>query len=387
MNNKIYLPSIRSEVDSFFVMSLLEKASRLEKKGKEIFHFELGEPLESTPEPIKSKINKLISSNVSGYTASNGIFKLRESISNFYEKNYKVKVCPEQIFITTGSSGAFLLSFMSIFDPGKKVGIFNPVYPAYRNILKSLNIEVVEIYPPSNAADTIEISMIEKFGYLDGLVISNPNNPNGQVFSENELMYLYEFCEKNKIVIISDEIYHRIEYSKNSKTMLNFGPRTIVINSFSKYFCMPGWRLGWAIVPADIKDNFLKLSQNLFISSGNVAQYSALNVFNHTQYFDNIVKEYEKNLNLVDRELSKIKKISFKKPKGAFYFYINISQLGVNSIELCEKILSATGVVLTPGIDFDKKNGYKYLRLAFSGKTSLVERGIEKLKDWLLNTH
>ena len=150
---------------------------------------------------------------------------------------------------------------------------------------------------------------------------------------------------------------------------------------------MPGWRLGWAIVPVDIKDNFLKLSQNLFISSGNVAQYSALNVFNHTQYFDNVVKEYEKNLNLVDRELSKIKKISFKKPKGAFYFYINISQLEMNSIELSEKILSATGVVLTPGIDFDKKNGSKYLRLAFSGKTSLVERGIEKLKNWLLNTH
>ena len=142
MNNKIYLPSIRSKVDSFYVMSLLEKASELEKKGKEIFHFELGEPIESTPGPIKKKINNLISSNVSGYTASNGIFKLRENISNFYEKNYKVKINPEQIFITTGSSGAFLLSFMSIFDPGKKVGIFNPVYPAYRNILKSLNIEI-----------------------------------------------------------------------------------------------------------------------------------------------------------------------------------------------------------------------------------------------------
>ena len=276
---------------------------------------------------------------------------------------------------------------MSIFDPGKKVGIFNPVYPAYRNILKSLNIEIVEIYPPSKSTDTIEISAIEKFGYLDGLVISNPNNPNGQVFSENELKYLYKFCEKNKIVIISDEIYHRIEYTKNSKTMLNFGPKTIVINSFSKYFCMPGWRLGWAIVPVEIKDNFLKLSQNLFISSGNIAQYSALNVFNHTRYFDNIVKEYKKNLDLVYRELSKIKAISFTKPQGAFYFYLNISQLGMHSIELSEKILSETGVVLTPGIDFDKKNGCNYLRLAFSGNGRLVKRGIEKLKVWLLKNY
>lgn len=387
MNNKIYLPSVRSKVDSFYVMSLLEKASELEKKGKEIFHFELGEPIESTPGPIKKKINMLISSNVSGYTASNGILKLRKNISYFYEKNYKIKINPEQIFITTGSSGAFLLSFMSVFDPGKKVGIFNPVYPAYRNILKSLNIEIVEIYPPSNATDTIEISMVEKFSHLDGLVISNPNNPNGQVFSENELKYLYEFCEKNKIVIISDEIYHRIEYSKNSKTMLNFGPKTIVINSFSKYFCMPGWRLGWAIVPIEIKDNFLKLAQNLFISSGNIAQYSALDVFNHTQYFDDKVKEYQKNLDFINAELSTIEKISFKKPKGAFYFYINTSKLGMNSIELSEKILSETGVVLTPGIDFDKKNGSNYLRLAFSGNGKLVEQGIKKLKVWLLKNY
>ncbi len=387
MSNKIYLPSIRSKVDSFYVMSLLEKASRLEKKGMEIFHFELGEPLESTPGPIKENINKLVSSNVSGYTASNGIFKLRENISNFYEEYYKVGINPEQIFITTGSSGAFLLSFMSIFDPGKKVGIFNPVYPAYRNILKSLNIEITEIYPSSDTTDFIDISVIEKFRFLDGLVISNPNNPNGQVFSENELKFLYEFCDKNKIVIISDEIYHRIEYNKNSKTMLNFGPNAIVINSFSKYFCMPGWRLGWAIVPVDIKNNFLKLSQNLFISSGNIAQYSALNVFDHIQYFDNIVKEYEKNLNLVDYELSKFKKISFKRPKGAFYFYINVSQLGMSSLELCEKILFETGVVLTPGIDFDKKNGSNYLRLAFSGNTKLVEQGVKKLTSWLLKNH
>ena len=150
---------------------------------------------------------------------------------------------------------------------------------------------------------------------------------------------------------------------------------------------MPGWRLGWAIVPVEIKDNFLKLSQNLFISSGNIAQYSALNVFNHTRYFDNIVKEYKKNLDLVDRELSKIKNISFKKPQGAFYFYLNISQLGMNSIELSEKILSETGVVLTPGIDFDKKNGSNYLRLAFSGNGRLVKRGIEKLKLWLLKNY
>ena len=186
MNNKFYFPSIRSNVDSFYVMSLLSKASNLERKGKEIFHFELGEPQISTPDPIIKEIKKLLKLNLPGYTPSNGIEELRLKISKFYLKKYNVNIEPNKIFITNGSSGAFLLSFISAFDSGMKVGIFNPVYPAYRNILKALNINVVEIEPSDPDRDLIDLKKIVNYKNLDGLIISNPNNPNGQVFSENE---------------------------------------------------------------------------------------------------------------------------------------------------------------------------------------------------------
>ena len=158
---------------------------------------------------------------------------------------------------------------MSCFDRGSRVAIFNPVYPAYRNILKSLDIDVIEIYPDKNKIDKIDPFSITKYE-LDGLIISNPNNPNGQTFSKDELQFIYNHCVKNKINLISDEIYHGIEFENKIPSMLNIGKETIVINSFSKFFCMPGWRLGWAIIPKELKENFLKLSQNLFISSGNI---------------------------------------------------------------------------------------------------------------------
>ena len=385
MNNKYYFPSNRSNVDSFYVMSLLAKASSLEKKGKEIFHFELGEPQISTPPPIIEEIKKLLKLNLPGYTPSNGIEKLRIEISKFYHIKYKVDVNPNQIFITNGSSGAFLLSFISAFDQGKKVGIFSPVYPAYRNILKSLNIEVIEINSSHRNRDIIKFEEIENYKFLHGLVISNPNNPNGQVFSKAELKYIYNFCNKNKIILIADEIYHGIEYGKQSKSVLNFGLDAFVINSFSKYFCMPGWRLGWAVVPENFKDNFLKLSQNLFISTGNISQYSAVKAFDCIDYFDKIVKSYKENKQYISSELKKVKNLEFREPMGAFYFYWNTKKFGIKAVDLSDKLLSQTGVVLTPGDDFDKKYGSNFLRLAFSGNKIKIKKGIKKLVEWLNN--
>ncbi len=385
MNNKFYFPSLRSNVDSFYVMSLLSQASLLEKKGKEIFHFELGEPQISTPSPIVKEIKKLLNLNLPGYTPSNGIEKLRLKISKYYSKKYKVDIHPDQIFITNGSSGAFLLTFISAFDSGKKVGIFNPVYPAYRNILKSLNIDVIEICSTNTDKSIINFKDIENFKFLDGLVISNPNNPNGQVFSQNELKYIYNFCKKNKIILIADEIYHGIEYNQMSSSVLNFGSKVFVINSFSKYFCMPGWRLGWAVVPKNFKENFLKLSQNLFISAGNIAQFSALKAFDCVDYFDSIVEDYKDNKNNILKELKKVKSLEFNEPMGAFYFYLNIKKMKMNSVNFSNKLLTQTGVVLTPGIDFDKKYGSEYVRLAFSGKKKTIAKGIKKLVSWIQN--
>ena len=387
MNNKFFFPSKRSNIDSFKVMQLLSDASNLENNGKKVYHLELGEPLQFTPLIVRNEVKRLINLNLPGYTPSNGIKELRKKISNFYEYKYKLNINHDNIFITTGSSGAFLLSFISCFDKGQKVAIFNPVYPAYRNILKSLNIDVIEIFPEDSDICKIDFRKIEKFKNLDGLIISNPNNPNGQVFSNEELYYIYDFCYKNNISLISDEIYHGIEFEKSSKSILNFGQKAIVINSFSKYFLMPGWRLGWTVIPDSLKENFLKLSQNLFISSGNIAQYSALKIFQCIDELNETVKKYSITRTQICKLLSEIKGINFREPDGAFYFYLDVTDFNRDSEELAKKILNETGVALTPGTDFDKKFGHRTMRLAFSSNKKKVMEAVTRLKKWFMQNY
>ena len=381
MTNRIYLPANRSNIDPFYVMELLYNANKLEANGKKIFHLELGEPIPKTPKGVLKEASRLSKLSLPGYTPSNGIEELREKISEFYKFRYNLKINSEQIFITTGSSGAFLLTFLSCFDKDSRVAIFNPVYPAYRNILKSLNIDVVEIFPDKNNIDKIDLSFISK-QKIDGLIISNPNNPNGQTFTDSELKFVYEHCKKKKVILISDEIYHGIEYGKRLKSMLNYGNKAIVINSFSKFFCMPGWRLGWAIIPNELKENFLKLSQNLFISSGNIAQYSALKVFDSINELNEIVKVYHSTRNAVLEILKNIPIIKFSKPQGSFYFYIDIQNTKLDSFKFVNKLMNDTGVVLTPGIDFDKKFGSRTVRLSFSSKQNLVLEAVQKIHSW-----
>jgi len=387
MNNKFIFPSKRSSVDSFKVMQLLSDANNLENQGKLVYHLELGEPPPLTPLLVKNEVKKLVNSNLPGYTPSNGIKELRQKISNYYKFKYNLNISHDNIFITTGSSGAFLLSFISCFDKGQKVGIFSPVYPAYRNILKSLNIEVIEIFPEDSDICKIDFRKIEKFKKLDGLIISNPNNPNGQVFSNKELEFIYNFCCKNNVSLISDEIYHGIEFEKMSKSILNFGPKAIVINSFSKYFLMPGWRLGWTIIPDSLRENFLKLSQNLFISSGNIAQFSAVKIFECIDELDETVKNYLISREQIYKLLSEIKGLNLKKPDGAFYFYLDITNFNIDSEELTKKILNEIGVALTPGTDFDKKFGHRTLRLAFSMDNQKVIQAVTKLKKWFIQNY
>lgn len=381
MKRKIYKPSIRSNVSPFYVMNLLEKAKKMELEDKKVYHLELGEPQIKTPNLIKDEVQRLVKKGIAGYTPSNGIYPLRKKISEYYKLKYQVEVSEDRVFITTGSSGAFLLSFLLNFDKGDRVAIFNPVYPAYRNILKSLDIEVVEIYPDINER-TINLKSIEKYKELDGVIISNPNNPNGQVFTDVELKYIYNFCKKNKIKLISDEIYHGITYDLELKSCLNFGDETIIINSFSKYFCMPGWRLGWVIVPKSLTKNLLKLSQNIFISSGNIAQFAAIKAFDCINNFDNVVKIYKENRDKTLKILEKMSLLEYSIPSGAFYFYVNIKKLKINSSTFVKKLLNDTGVALTPGIDFDTKNGKNTIRISFSSDRRSLLTGLNLFYKW-----
>lgn len=382
---KKYLPSERSFVEKFFVMDVLSKAKSLEQKGKKIFHLELGEPINTIPQKIKNEANKLYKKKISGYTPSNGIAELRNKISEFYSKK-NIKIDPNNIFVTVGSSGAFLLTFLSCFDPGDKVAIFNPSYPAYKNILNSLNIEVIEIN--SEPKDFfINPKKIEEFKKIDGLIISSPNNPNGQIFSIKELEYLYHFCKKNNIILISDEIYHGIEFEKKAYSLKSFGNDVIVINSFSKFFCLPGWRIGWAVIPDSLIENFLKLAQNLFISCGNIAQYLAIKSFDCLVEYEKNVKIYQKNRDYVFKKLDNSSWTKYTKTQGSFYTYIDVNEFTKDSKTLVRKILNESGVALTPGLDFDSLNGNRSIRLSFSSSFYNVKNGMDLLVKWIKKNH
>ena len=383
---KKYLPSKRSFVDSFLVMDVLAESKKIESNGNEVFHLELGEPLAIKNKLFNKDVQRLISINLPGYTPSNGIKELREKISEFYNsKNASVE--PDQIFITSGSSGAFVLTFLTCFDPGDNIVIFNPSYPAYRNILKSLNLNVIEIDSSEDEDYMISLEKIKNFKKIKGVIISSPNNPNGQIFSIKELEFIYRFCRKNSIKLISDEIYHGIEFENKTYSLNLFGKDVIIINSFSKYFCMPGWRLGWVTVPKPMRENFLKLSQNLFISSNNIAQYMAIKSFDYLNHFDKSVKIYLKNRNFIYKSLRNTSWNNITNPMGGFYFYIDVKNFTSDSQKLVKKILRETGVALTSGIDFDKKHGNKTIRLSFSSNHSIIKEAIKRLVEWINYNH
>ena len=386
MNIKnFYKPSKRSFIESFLVMDVLANSKKIEESGKKIWHFELGEPSPKTPKLVTEEAKKLIDMNITGYTPSNGVYELRKSISNYYF-NQNLLVDPDSIFVTTGSSGAFLLTFLACFDPGDEVLIFNPSYPAYKNILNSLNIKVIEVQSDPKKNFDINVFKVKNYQKIKGLIISSPNNPNGQIFTKDELDYIYGFCSENNIVLISDEIYHGIGDKNAYNSLISFGEKCFVINSFSKYFCMPGWRLGWVIVPKNFQKNFLKLSQNLFISSNNIAQYSAIKAFECLDEFDKNNKMYNMNRKYVFDVLKSTSWNKFSQSAGGFYTYINISEYSHNSLEVVNKLLNDIGVALTPGIDFDRKNGNSAVRLSFSNEHSIVKEGMIILKKWI-NKH
>ena len=379
---KNYLPSKRSFIEKFFVMDVLSKAKSIEGKGKKIYHLELGEPINFIPKKVNFAIKEALRSNLAGYTPSNGIYELREKIAHFY-KCKKLTIETSDIFVTVGSSGAFLLTFLTCFDAGDTVVIFNPSYPAYKNILKSLNIRVLEINAESKDNFKIHLDKIKKFKNVNGVIISSPNNPTGQIFNYDELEFIYKFCKKNKIFLISDEIYHGIEFDKKTISMRHFSNEIIVVNSFSKFFCLPGWRVGWVILSKKLRDNFLRLSQNLFISTGNIAQLAALKALDCKEEYQNITKIYKKNRDFIFSQLDKTSWTSYSKSNGSFYTYVDVSNFTNDSKKLAHKILQNTGVAVTPGIDFDKKSGKKTLRLSFSNSYKNIKESSIILKEWI----
>jgi aspartate/methionine/tyrosine aminotransferase len=364
-------------------MDVLRAANEREAAGADVIHLEVGQPGTSAPEPILKAARRALTSERIGYTDALGIAPLRQAIAVNYQAQYGIAVDPGEIVVTTGSSAAFLLAFLAAFEPGNRVGLAVPGYPAYRNILTALEIEPVLIAVGENAHYQPTPELLADAGALDGLIVASPANPTGTMIGATDLSRLTTYCRDRGIRLVSDEIYHGITYETAAATARAYGREAVIINSFSKYYSMTGWRLGWMLVPPDLARSVECLAQNFYISPPALSQIAALPVFGCHAELDGHVARYRTNRDLLIRTLNTAGLTRFAPAEGAFYLYVDISDLTRDSESFCRRLLAETAVALTPGLDFDPINGGGWVRFSFAGSTEDVAEAARRLADWL----
>ena len=374
--------SARGSVDPFIVMDVMEAASKIEKAGHDVIHLEVGQPGTSAPILAKESVIDSLSASTLGYTVALGIPELRKKIAELYWHWYKVKVDPQRIIVTPGSSGAFLLAFTGLFDVGDSVGIGSPGYPSYRQILKALSLNTVTIKALSdNKFQPLPTDVINN--KLDGLLVASPANPTGSMLNRDELEKLMAACKKKETAFISDEIYHGIEYETRAVSALEVSDDCFVINSFSKYFSMTGWRLGWIVVPNKHIRQFERLAQNMFICAPHISQIAALGALDAHHELNQNVETYKTNRAILAEQLPKLGLANFAPPDGAFYFYVDVSEYTDNSVNFANEILDEVNVAVTPGIDFDPDRGLKTIRLSYACSTPDLKEGLKRLNNFM----
>lgn len=374
--------SARGSVDPFIVMDVMEAASKIEKAGHDVIHLEVGQPGTSAPILAKESVIDSLSASTLGYTVALGIPELRKKIAELYWHWYKVKVDPQRIIVTPGSSGAFILAFTGLFDVGDSVGIGSPGYPSYRQILKALSLNTVTIKALSdNKFQPVPTDVINN--KLDGLLVASPANPTGSMLNRDELEKLMAACKKKETAFISDEIYHGIEYETRAVSALEVSDDCFVINSFSKYFSMTGWRLGWIVVPNKHIRQFERLAQNMFICAPHISQIAALGALDAHHELNQNVETYKTNRAILAEQLPKLGLANFAPPDGGFYFYVDVSEYTDNSVNFANEILDEVNVAVTPGIDFDPDRGLKTIRLSYACSTPDLKEGLRRLNNFM----
>ena len=374
--------SSRSEVDPFIVMDVMEAARAAEAAGRHIIHMEVGQPSSPAPEAARAALTDRMAADPLGYTVALGIPELRARIAKLYKDWYGVDVSADRIVVTSGSSGAFLLAFTALFDGGAKVGIGEPGYPSYRQILTALGMETVGIQTSEAARYQPTPHDLEGLE-LDGLMVASPANPSGTMLGYAELKELIDACHAKSTAFISDEIYHGIEYEAKAVTALEISDDVYVINSFSKYFSMTGWRVGWMVVPPDHVRRIERLAQNMFICPPHASQIAALAALDCEDELQANLAVYAENRRLMLEGLPDAGFDRIAPPDGAFYVYADISHLTNDSLGFCKQILDQAGVAVTPGMDFDKQRGNGTLRFSYARSTDDIREGLKRLKAFM----
>ncbi|QKF81607.1 pyridoxal phosphate-dependent aminotransferase [Halarcobacter ebronensis] len=364
------------KMSSFIVMDIVREAQKYE----DTIHFEIGQPdLNPTPK-VKESLAKALNDDKFSYTESLGLLELREKIAKHYKKEYNVDIEPSQILLTPGTSGAFLIAYTLTLKHKQKLGLSDPSYPCYKNFAHMLDIEPVFMNIDKSCNYELNVNHL-KANKIDALQISSPSNPTGNIYSEDNLKELIEYCDKNSIAFISDELYHGLVYEKKASSALQYSSNVIVINGFSKYYCMPGLRLGWIIVPKNLSREAEIIAQNIFISAPTLSQYAALEAFDY-EYLDSIKNTFKERRDYLYNELNEIFPIDAK-PHGAFYLWADVSKYTNDSFSFAKELLENIHIATTPGIDFGSNNTNKYLRFAYTRDIKHMKEGIRRLKEYL----
>lgn len=384
---RILSPSARSDVPPFMVMDVIAAATRAEAAGHHIIHMEVGQPAASAPRTAIAAARRALDGPLR-YTEALGLTSLRTRIAQHYGETYNVDLDPARVVVTTGSSAAFILSFLAMFEPGDRVGIANPGYPPYRHILTALGCEpvLIETSEATRWAVTPEAVMaVHRQKPLAGLLVASPANPTGTMMRPQALADLMAMADAENIKFISDEIYHGLDYAFPAETALRLSSNALVINSFSKYFCMTGWRIGWIVAPDPLVRPIERLHGNLAISVPTLSQIAAEAAFDGRNEMDGVKHGYEDNRQILIDGLPKAGLDKFLPVDGAFYLYADVSRFSDDSYEFAKRILEEAHVATTPGVDFDPIDGRHYLRFCYAQSQADMHEAVQRIGRWLGN--
>ncbi|MBN8994635.1 MAG: aminotransferase class I/II-fold pyridoxal phosphate-dependent enzyme [Rhizobiales bacterium] len=379
-------PSRRSAVEPFIVMDVMRAAVDREETGAHVIHMEVGQPGGRAPRAVLDAARAAVEDGRLAYTEALGLRRLRARIARHYGEAHGIDVPLERIAVTTGSSAGFILAFLAAFDPGDRIAIAAPGYPAYRNILRALDLEVVDIPTRAENRHVITPDMLaaaHREKPLAGVLIASPANPSGTVMEPHALAALIGAAHDLGVRFISDEIYHRLVYEGIAETALATSNEAIVINSFSKYYCMTGWRIGWMVLPEELVRPVERLAQNLYISAPDISQRAAIAAFDATEELDRVRDGYAASRKLLLERLPAIGFEGLYPCDGAFYVYASCRHFSNDSLDFCRRMLAEAGVAATPGADFDRAEGHGYVRFSFAGTGADMAEGMARLARWL----
>jgi len=379
-------PSARSDVPAFMVMDVVAAAARLEAQGRRIIHMEVGQPAAGAPSTAIAAAREALASTSLGYTETLGRASLRRRIARAYADWHGLDIDPGRIVVTTGSSAGFMLAFIAAFEAGDRVAMALPGYPPYRHILTALGCEPVgiETSGATRWAITSEALLAEhRRRPLKGVIVASPANPSGTMMTGAALAEVIACAQDAGIAMISDEIYHGLDYAFAAECAARLSPDAIVINSFSKYFCMTGWRIGWMVVPDSLVRAVERLQGNLAISVPALSQVAAEAAFDGRAEMEAVKHGYEENRRILTDGLPKTGLDKFLPADGAFYLYADISKFSGDSLDFAKRMLNEAHVAATPGIDFDPVNGHNYLRFCYAGPAPDMHEAVERIGNWL----